>query len=84
MYYKKGNMKQVLALFLAQIINITSIRFTSQVVQAEEKQPISVVFKGTGYEVEFKVTSSWTGAFNADVIITNTLRGTKTLGQGKK
>ena len=72
MYYKKGNMKQVLALLLAFVMIITSIRFTSQVVQAEEKQPISAVFKGTGYEVEFKVTSSWTGAFNADVIITNT------------
>ena len=50
----------------------STLQLSPQKVRAAAKSPTETTYKGEGYEVNFKVTSSWTGAFNTDVTIKNT------------
>lgn len=67
---KKGGMKQILALFMVVVVVFTSIQFMPK--RAEAKVPTETTYEGDGFEVNFRITSSWKGAFNADVTIKNT------------
>lgn len=61
-----------MAIMLVIILMSTSTGLTANYVRAKSKNQMSSVYIGEGYEVTFKVTSQWTGAFNADVSIRNT------------
>ena len=72
MRYKKERVKHSLAVFLVLLMIFSTLQVSPQKVRAAVKSPTETTYKGEGYEVNFKVTSSWTGAFNADVTIKNT------------
>ena len=68
----KGKMRQVLALLLIVAMVVTTIQISPVQAQAATKANLQTTYDGEGYTVTFKVTSQWSGAFNADVTIKNT------------
>lgn len=72
-YRKRG-----LSLLLVIVMVVTSIRLSPMRANAqidenvETKEILQTSYVGDGYEVSAKVTSKWTGAFNAEFIIKNT------------
>lgn len=68
----KGKIRQVLALLLIVAMVVTTIQISPVQAQAAKKGNLMTTYDGDGYTVTFRVTSQWSGAFNADVTITNT------------
>lgn len=74
MSYKKETWKCYLACLLCIVMFITSFQLIPWTINAyaNVNELEQTVYAGEGYEVTFKVTSAWNGAFNADVTIKNT------------
>ena len=68
----KGKMRQVLALLLIVAMVVTTMQISPVQAQAATKANLVTTYDGEGYTVTFKVTSQWSGAFNADVTVKNT------------
>ena len=70
----KETKRRLLMLILAVVMAITSIGIvpTSLYAKTKEEKKQEVNYVGDGYTVNFKITSSWDGAFNANVTVKNT------------
>lgn len=69
----RGKRTRFIAMLLITVLVVTSLQPLS--VRADiaiSEQQNQAVFTGEGFEILFKVTSQWDGAFNADVTIKNT------------
>lgn len=74
MKFKRKLWKQPLAILLAIVMCATSLYCMPMIVQAKQsnQEAQQTIYAGEGYEVTFKVTSSWAGAFNVNVEVKNT------------
>lgn len=64
--------KRVIACLLVFILSFPIIKLNTNKIFASSNGKQEIIYKGSGYDVEYQITSSWSGAFNANVIIKNT------------
>ena len=65
--------KRFIACLLILALSFPIIKLnTNRVVSASSNGQQEITYKGSGYDVKFQITSSWSGAFNANVTIQNT------------
>lgn len=74
MNHEKKGLRKCLAVLLILAMTITSSYVMPNQVNAQTQNQTSMetTYKGEGYEVCYKLTGSWDGAFNANVTISNT------------
>lgn len=67
--FQKRMMKRSLALLVALLLIFSSLHLSPATAQ-EDLQEVS--YTGDGYQVTYRISSQWEGAFNADVTVKNT------------
>ncbi|MGB8454363.1 MAG: hypothetical protein WCD89_18790 [Anaerocolumna sp.] len=67
MLYKERRLKQFIAILLVVVMSITSLNVKQARAESNINAGQGTVFTGDRFEVVFKVTSQWSGAFNAEI-----------------
>jgi len=65
-------MRRVIAVMLLVVMIVSNVNVTAIKADSTGTENKETTFKGTDFEVDFKITSQWPGAFNANVTVKNT------------
>ncbi len=69
---KARRMKQFIALLLVVVMAVTPVSGIQAQAESDNSAGRETVFTGDRFEVVFKVTGQWSGAFNAEITLKNT------------